>query len=73
MSRKHSAFPKEKNTSAIVLAHNHPSGNLRPSQADINLTKKIKEGGRLLDIDVLDHLIITPEGYYSFGDEGMMF
>lgn len=59
--------------SAIVLAHNHPSGNLKPSQADINLTKKIKEGGKLLDIDVLDHLIITTEGYYSFGDEGMMF
>ena len=59
--------------SAIVLAHNHPSGNLKPSQADISLTKKIKEGGRLLDIDVLDHLIITTEGYYSFGDEGMMF
>lgn len=59
--------------SAIILAHNHPSGNLKPSQADINLTKKIKEGGKLLDIDVLDHLIITTEGYYSFGDEGMMF
>jgi len=59
--------------SAIVLAHNHPSGNLRPSQADIDLTKKMKAGGRLLDIDVLDHLIITTEGYYSFGDEGMMF
>lgn len=59
--------------SAIILAHNHPSGALRPSQADISLTKKIKEGGRLLDIDVLDHLIITTEGYYSFGDEGMMF
>jgi DNA repair protein RadC len=59
--------------SAIVLAHNHPSGNLKPSQADISLTKKINEGGRLLDIDVLDHLIITTEGYYSFGDERMMF
>jgi DNA repair protein RadC len=59
--------------SSIILAHNHPSGNLNPSQADISLTKKIKEGGRLLDIDVLDHLIISPEGYYSFGDEGMLF
>lgn len=59
--------------SAVILAHNHPSGNLKPSQADISLTKKIKEGGKLLDIEVLDHLIITTEGYYSFGDEGMMF
>lgn len=59
--------------SAIILAHNHPSGNLKPSQADISLTKKIKEGGKLLDIDVLDHLIISTEGYYSFADDGMLF
>nr|WP_294897187.1 JAB domain-containing protein [uncultured Pedobacter sp.] len=59
--------------SAIILAHNHPSGALRPSQADISLTKKIKEGGKLLDIEVLDHLIITTEGFYSFADEGMLF
>ncbi len=56
----------------IILAHNHPSGNLRPSQADINLTKKIQEGGKVLDINVLDHIIIGANDYYSFLDEGMM-
>lgn len=57
---------------SIVLTHNHPSGNLKPSQADINLTRKIKAGGELLDIAVLDHLIITAEGYFSFADEGLI-
>ena len=56
----------------IILAHNHPSGNLRPSQADINLTRKLKNGGELLDISVVDHLIISSEGYYSFADEGLL-
>ena len=56
----------------LVLAHNHPSGNLTPSRADIELTKKIKEGGRLLDINVLDHLIISGEDFYSMADEGVM-
>jgi DNA repair protein RadC len=58
--------------SSLILCHNHPSGNLNPSQADIDLTKKIKEGGKLLDISVLDHVIFTNDGYYSFADEGMM-
>lgn len=58
--------------SSIILSHNHPSGNLKPSQADINLTRKIKNGGELLDITVLDHLIISAEGYYSFADEGLL-
>ena len=57
---------------SIILAHNHPSGNLKPSQADINLTRKLKSGGELLNIGVLDHLIITSEGYYSFVDEGLI-
>lgn len=57
---------------SIILAHNHPSGNLKPSQADINLTRKMKDGGNLLDIVVLDHLIITSESYYSFADEGLL-
>lgn len=57
---------------SIILAHNHPSGNLKPSRADIELTKKIKFGGDLLDITVLDHLIITDEAYYSFADEGIL-
>jgi DNA repair protein RadC len=60
------------NASAIIMCHNHPSGNLKPSQADINLTKKIVEGGKVLDISVLDHIILTEENYYSFADEGMM-
>jgi DNA repair protein RadC len=58
--------------SGIILAHNHPSGNLKPSQADIDLTRKLKDGGRLLEIQVLDHLILTTEAYYSFADEGLM-
>jgi DNA repair protein RadC len=56
--------------SAVILAHNHPSGNLTPSPADRDLTKKIKEAGRLLEIPVLDHLIVADKGYYSFADEG---
>ncbi|MBD3749856.1 MAG: JAB domain-containing protein [Sphingobacteriales bacterium] len=58
--------------SSIILAHNHPSGNLRPSQADIQLTRKIKAGGELLDIVVLDHVIVTSEGYCSLADEGVV-
>lgn len=56
----------------IVLAHNHPSGNLMPSQADIQLTQKIKTAASYLDIKVLDHLILSSEGYYSFADEGQI-
>lgn len=62
----------EEVASAIILAHNHPSGNLKPSQADIHITQKMKEGGKYLDISVLDHLIFTNDGYYSFADEGSM-
>lgn len=58
--------------SGIILAHNHPSGVVQPSKADIDLTSKIKAGGKLLEISVLDHLIVTPHNYYSFADEGMM-
>jgi DNA repair protein RadC len=60
------------NASSIIVAHNHPSGCLTPSQADINLTKKLKDGGKLLDIAVLDHVIVTSEGHYSFADEGIL-
>jgi DNA repair protein RadC len=59
-------------SSSLILAHNHPSSNLKPSNEDINLTKRLKEAGALLEIPVLDHLILTTDGYYSFGDEGMM-
>lgn len=59
---------------SIVVAHNHPSGNLRPSKADEDLTFKLKEGGRLLDVKLLDHLIVAPDTgtYFSFADEGSL-
>lgn len=57
---------------SIVIAHNHPSGNNRPSPQDIALTKKIQEAGRLLDIILLDHIIVCPDRYYSFADNGML-
>ncbi len=62
----------EQLASGIILFHNHPSGNLKPSQADINITKKLKKAGLTLDINVLDHLIISERGYYSFADEGVL-
>lgn len=60
------------NACGIILAHNHPSGNLTPSQADIDLTKKLKEAGKFLEIQILDHIIVTTEGYFSFADEGLL-
>ena len=57
---------------SIVLCHNHPSGNLNPSQADIDLTRKLKKAGETLDIIVVDHLIVGEGGYYSFADEGLI-
>jgi len=59
-------------SSAIILAHNHPSGNLTPSQADINMTQKLCSGGNLLEISIYDHMIISSEGFYSFADEGLI-
>ena len=56
----------------IILCHNHPSGALRPSQQDIDITKKLKQAGKHLDCNVLDHIIVGQDGYYSFGDEGML-
>lgn len=58
--------------SGIILCHNHPSGQLKPSEQDISLTKKIKEGTRLMDINLLDHLIIGDQKYLSFADEGIL-
>lgn len=58
------------NATGIILCHNHPSGNLKPSVADVTITNKIKECGELFDINLLDHLIITKNGYYSFVQEG---
>ncbi len=62
----------DKLASAIILAHNHPSGNLKPSPSDISLTKKVVEGANLLDLKVLDHLIIGDGNYLSFADEGLI-
>lgn len=60
----------EAKAAGIIVFHNHPSGNLQPSGADIATTKKLKDGGAFLEIPVLDHLIISERGYYSFADEG---
>ena len=57
---------------SIILAHNHPSGNLIPSEIDKSMTKKLIDGGKLLDIRILDHLIITEKSFYSFADEGIL-
>ncbi len=60
------------NASHIIIANNHPSGNLEPSQADIALTQKMKESGNFLDLPILDHLILSTESYYSFADDGKL-
>ena len=57
---------------SLILCHNHPSGDLRPSRADEELTHKIKEAARYFDISVLDHIIVSETGYYSFADEGLL-
>lgn len=57
---------------AIIAVHNHPSGNLKPSDADLELTQKLREAGKLLDMPLLDHLIVSERGYYSFADEGRL-
>ncbi len=62
----------ENNAANIILAHNHPSGNLKPSQADLELTKKLKAAGQLLDVVVLDHLIFADKAFFSFADEGLL-
>jgi DNA repair protein RadC len=62
----------EKLVSGIIAGHNHPSGNLNPSNADIALTKKLNEAGKILDIKILDHLIIADDNYFSFADEGLL-
>lgn len=54
----------------VIIAHNHPTGNLLPSQADIEITKKIKQTLNIFDVNLLDHLILTADSYYSFADEG---
>ena len=60
------------NASGLIVCHNHPSGNLNPSESDTKITQKIKEAGNIMDIQLLDHLIITGEDYYSFADNGLL-
>ena len=60
------------NATSIMMAHNHPSGNLQPSDADIRVTRQVKQAGTILDIPLMDHIILTEEGYLSFADEGML-
>jgi len=62
----------ENDATSLVLCHNHPSGNLRPSKADEILTQKIKQAAAFLDISIMDHIIVSNEGYFSFADEGML-
>ena len=62
----------EQDATSLVLSHNHPSGSLRPSRADEELTQKIKEAAKYFDIKILDHIIVSEEGYYSFADEGLL-
>ena len=72
--RKIMQFALLLNASNIVISHNHPSGEMRPSQNDINITKKIKDGCQLMDIQLLDHIILSGDlkKFYSFSDEGMI-
>lgn len=60
------------NASGLIICHNHPSGSLNPSESDNKITQKIKSAGELMDIQLLDHLIITAEDYYSFADNGLL-
>jgi len=58
--------------SSLILCHNHPSGNLKPSSEDIKLTQKVKEAANILDLSVNDHIIIGDNNYFSFADEGIL-
>ena len=60
------------NSIALILAHNHPSGNLKPSRQDMEITKQVRDAALLMRIKVLDHIILTDTKYYSFADEGML-
>ncbi|HUX84186.1 MAG TPA: DNA repair protein RadC [Chitinophagaceae bacterium] len=62
----------DQGAASLVLCHNHPSGSLKPSEADLILTRKLREAGKLLDINVVDHIIVSREGYFSFADQGLL-
>lgn len=60
------------NASGIIISHNHPSGNLKPSECDIKMTQKIKEAAQILNMNLLDHFILTSDSHFSFADQGIM-
>jgi DNA repair protein RadC len=62
----------EKHATSLIFCHNHPSGNLEPSDADKKITRQLKDAAALMEIPVIDHLIVTQSGYFSFADEGML-
>jgi DNA repair protein RadC len=63
----------QSNVNAIIICHNHPSGNVQPSESDLKITRKIKDSGVLMDIQLLDHFVVSMEGiYYSAADEGII-
>lgn len=62
----------DKKATSLIISHNHPSGNIKPSEADINITRKIRNAAEIMDIQVLDHIIVAGKAYFSFADEGMM-
>ncbi len=62
----------EVRASSLILVHNHPSGNKQPSDADIKITKRLNEAGKIMDIPVIDHVIVTDNSYFSFADEGII-
>jgi DNA repair protein RadC len=70
--RKIMRIALESHATALIACHNHPSGNLNPSSADQKLTKKLREAGKLMDIPLLDHVIVSTKGYFSFADEGIL-
>lgn len=66
------SFALESLASGIILAHNHPSGNLKPSNSDIRLTKKLVDAGKIMEVPILDHIIVGDNDYFSFADEGLI-
>jgi DNA repair protein RadC len=62
----------ERHEASLIAAHNHPSGNLEPSDADKKITRQLKEAGVLMDIPLMDHIIVTQSGFFSFADEGLL-
>ena len=66
------SYAIEKRCASLILAHNHPSGVLSASLSDINITKRLQESAKILGIDILDHVIFTKDGFYSFKEEGIL-